>query len=374
MGLLDNEVAKAKVAMDAALTATSEHHFVLSADAGNAAEASVSRNLRITLTFAAVAAAVIVFATIFVQVIAITTSRRIGRNLQVLADGSQQVEHGASALKAGSQSLARGASEQAASLEETGASLTEMASQTERNAAGAATARDTAAQARSTADRGAEQMKALQSAMEAICGASIEITKILKTIDEIAFQTNILSLNAAVEAARAGEAGLGFAVVADEVRSLAQRSAVAARETAGKIEDSVRKSQQGVQISTEVRASFDSIQKQVRELDTLVGEIAGSSAEQSQGVGQINRAVSQMDQVTQATAANAEETAAAAEELNSHASTLREAISSLVALVGSKMPAPAALTSAAEPVPPEPAPAPSPRLLSRVSHPATAAP
>ena len=179
-------------------------------------------------------------------------------------------------------------------------------------------------------------MRAMQTAMQAITTSSADISKILKTIDEISFQTNILALNAAVEAARAGEAGAGFAVVADEVRALAQRSAVAARETAAKIDDSVAKSQQGAQISTEVAKSFEIIQQQVLQLDQLVGEIATASSEQSQGIGQVTIAVAQMDRITQSNAASAEETSAASQDLNAQASVLSEAVYSLQELVGSK--------------------------------------
>jgi len=171
-------------------------------------------------------------------------------------------------------------------------------------------------------------------AMDAIKVASSDISKILKTIDEIAFQTNILALNAAVEAARAGEAGAGFAVVADEVRALAQRCATAAKETAGKIEDSVAKSQQGAQISTEVAESFAKIQEQVRQLDALVAEIAVASNEQSQGIGQVNLAVSEMDKVTQSNAASAEESAASSAELNAQAETLKDSVGRLQSLIG----------------------------------------
>ena len=142
-------------------------------------------------------------------------------------------------ITASSQSLAEGASEQAASLEETSASLEEMSSMTRHNAENAQKANELAKQARSAADKGVADMQAMNAAMEAIKNSSDDIAKIIKTIDEIAFQTNILALNAAVEAARAGEAGMGFAVVADEVRNLAQRSAQAAKETAGQIEGAI---------------------------------------------------------------------------------------------------------------------------------------
>jgi methyl-accepting chemotaxis protein len=239
-------------------------------------------------------------------------------------------------VSSASQSLAEGASEQAASLEETSASLEELSSMTKRNADNSQQAKSAATAARASAGTGADRMKAMQQAMQAIKSASEDITKILKTIDEIAFQTNILALNAAVEAARAGEAGAGFAVVAEEVRALAQRSALAAKETAAKIEHSVTQSQQGVQISAEVAKSFGEIQARIEQLDALVAEIATASNEQSLGIGQVTTAVSQMDQVTQANAGNAEETAAAAEELSSQSAMLRETVAQLQILTGTR--------------------------------------
>jgi methyl-accepting chemotaxis protein len=163
--------------------------------------------------------------------------------------------------------------------------------------------------------------------------SSDETAKIIKTIDEIAFQTNILALNAAVEAARAGEAGMGFAVVADEVRNLAQRSAQAAKETATKIEGSLTRTTQGVEISAKVAASLDEITAKVRQVDELVAEVAGASREQTEGITQINIAVGQMDKVTQSNAANAEESAAAAEELNAQAETMKQSVGELQQLV-----------------------------------------
>jgi methyl-accepting chemotaxis protein len=264
--------------------------------------------------------------------------RSISKPIKALAEtlsaGADQTAAAAGQVSASSQTLAEGASEQAASLEETSASLEEMTSMTKRNADNAVVAKETAVQTRQSADIGAEQMKTLLASMESIKAASEDITKILKTIDEIAFQTNILALNAAVEAARAGEAGAGFAVVADEVRNLAQRCATAAKETAVKIEDSVKKSQQGALISADVAKSFGEIQTKVRQLDQLVAEIASASTEQSQGITQVNTAVTQMDQVTQSNAASAEECASASEELNAQAESLKDAVASLQQLVG----------------------------------------
>ena len=254
-----------------------------------------------------------------------------------LDDGSNQVSSAAGQVSSASQSLAEGASEQAASLEETSSSLEEMASMTKRNAENARQANDLAKEARAAADKGAGDMQTMAAAMDAIKVSSDDIAKIIKTIDEIAFQTNILALNAAVEAARAGEAGMGFAVVADEVRNLAQRCAQAAKETAGKIEGAIVKTGQGVDISSQVAATLNEIVTKVRQVDDLVSEVAGASREQTEGITQINSAVGQMDKVTQSNAANAEESAAAAEELNAQAGVMKQSVAELLRLVGSQV-------------------------------------
>ncbi|HVU23759.1 MAG TPA: methyl-accepting chemotaxis protein [Opitutus sp.] len=251
-----------------------------------------------------------------------------------LDDSAGYTARASAELATASQTLASGSSEQAAALEETSASLEELSSMTRRNADNARQVKQLAGEARASASAGSGHMQAMNTAMVAIKTSSEDIAKITKTIDEIAFQTNILALNAAVEAARAGEAGLGFAVVAEEVRALAQRSATAAKETAAKIEDSVVKSQQGVRITGEVARSFETIQSQISRLDELVGEIATASTEQDQGIGQVTTAVSQMDKVTQTNAAGAEETAAAAEELSTQSVTLGDSVRALRRLVG----------------------------------------
>jgi methyl-accepting chemotaxis protein len=179
-------------------------------------------------------------------------------------------------------------------------------------------------------------MQRMISAMDGIKSSSAEIAKIIKTIDEIAFQTNILALNAAVEAARAGEAGAGFAVVAEEVRALAQRSAAAARETAGKIEIAVQKSHEGASTSQEVAGMLAEIVGQVRTMDSLAAEIATASTEQAQGLGQITKAMSEMDRVTQANAAGAEESASAAHELSSQSTQLHAAVAELKVFSGQR--------------------------------------
>jgi len=250
-----------------------------------------------------------------------------------LASESGQTHTAALTVAEVSQSMADGASRQAASLQESSASLHEMASMTSRNSESAQAAKKLAAEARSTADAGARDMAAMKGAMTAIQSSSSEISKIIKTIDEIAFQTNILALNAAVEAARAGEAGAGFAVVAEEVRNLAQRSAQAAKETAAKIEDASTKSAQGVSISGQVAASLDAIVERIRQLDEMVGGIAQASHEQSEGITQLNQAVAGMDQITQSNAALAEQGASSAQELQTQSAQVKAAVAKLMEMV-----------------------------------------
>ncbi|WP_415910757.1 methyl-accepting chemotaxis protein [Oleiharenicola sp. Vm1] len=221
--------------------------------------------------------------------IAESTGRSIRRVISELVRGADQITSAAGQVSTASQSLARGASDQAASLEETSAALEEMSSMTKRNADGATQANHLARSARSAADAGATDLRAMSTAMADIKRASDDIAKIIQTIDEIAFQTNILALNAAVEAARAGEAGAGFSVVAEEVRALAQRSAVAARETAAKIEGAITKTSQGVQISELVSNRLVEIVEKVRSVDELVAEVATASREQNQGCSRSTR-------------------------------------------------------------------------------------
>jgi hemerythrin-like metal-binding protein len=209
-----------------------------------------------------------------------------------------------------------------------------MSSMTKRNSDNSQKANDLARLTRSSAERGASDMQEMSSAMEAIKTSSGEISKIIKTIDEIAFQTNILALNAAVEAARAGEAGMGFAVVADEVRSLAQRSATAAKETAVKIEGAINNTSRGVELSSKVASTLTDIVAKAREMNDLAAELAGASSEQAQGIVQINSAVSQMDKVTQVNATSAEGNADSAKELSAQTNVLKQSVEELMRLVG----------------------------------------
>ena len=274
----------------------------------------------------------------FTLIISRLTVRAISRSLlrvsSRLTQDSEQMKAAAGQVAASSQTLAESASEQAASLEETSASLEEIASMTKRNADAAIQAKTLSGQTLVAADSGTAEMAEMHEAMTAIKASSTNITKILKTIDEIAFQTNILALNAAVEAARAGEAGMGFAVVAEEVRALAQRSATAARETGDRIGDSVQRSENGVQISGRVARHFAEIVEKARRVDHLIGEIATASHEQTQGIGQVNVAVSAMDKITQSNAAAAEESAAGAKQLDALSASLSGVVGQLLVVVG----------------------------------------
>jgi methyl-accepting chemotaxis protein len=264
-------------------------------------------------------------------------SRGIRKGLKRIADhlsgGADQTASAAGQVSSASQSLAEGASEQAASLEETSTSLEEMSSMTQRNADNAATAQELAEQTKSIVTSCGNTMQEMAAALGQASESSQATRKIVKTIDEIAFQTNLLALNAAVEAARAGEAGAGFAVVADEVRRLAQRAAQAAQETSLKIDDASGKSEAAMGMLLQTIETFAKVDENTGRLGGLIAAVAAASKEQSQGIIQVNTAVSQMDQVTQSNAANAEECARTAEELNAHAGSMREAVNELLCLV-----------------------------------------
>lgn len=261
-------------------------------------------------------------------------TKPINRIITTLDEGSTQVNAAAQQVAASSEQLSQGASEQASSLEETSASLEEMTSMTRQNADNAKQASKGANVAREAAGEGRTAMARMADAIGRIKQSSDETAKILRTIDEIAFQTNLLALNAAVEAARAGDAGKGFAVVAEEVRSLAHRSAEAAKNTAGLIEDAQRNANNGVEVSSEVASILERIAKSAEDVAHLADEVSAATDEQSRGISQLNTAVSQMDQVTQSNAASAEEAASASEELSAQSTQLGEMVVQLLAIVG----------------------------------------
>ncbi|WP_051689480.1 methyl-accepting chemotaxis protein [Pelobacter seleniigenes] len=254
-------------------------------------------------------------------------SDNLNDTMGTIQSSAQQINSASGQVADASQSLSQGATESAASLEEITSSLNELSSQTKLNAENATQVNQLSKEARLVAEEGNSKMQNMVAAMAEISDASQSINKIIKVIDEIAFQTNLLALNAAVEAARAGQHGKGFAVVAEEVRNLAARSAKAASETAELIAGSVGKTANGAEIANQTASALEKIYSSVVKVSELAEEIAASSNEQAQGIGQINEGLGQIDQVIQQNTATAEESAAAAEELSSQAEELLNMLS-----------------------------------------------
>ena len=249
------------------------------------------------------------------------------RTLTNISDAGSQVTISSSQVASASQALAQGSTEQASAIQEITASIDEIAEKTKQNAEQANSAAGLVVRAIEDVKQGNSQMRDMMTAMQEINKSSESISKIIKVIDDIAFQTNILALNAAVEAARAGEAGKGFAVVAEEVRSLAAKSASAAAETAELIEDSIEKVSSGSKIVDDTAKALEAITKVVQESEVIINGIAESSNYQATAVAQIEQAITQVSQVVQTNSATSEECAAASEELSNQASRMREMLS-----------------------------------------------
>lgn len=280
---------------------------------------------------------ILLFGLALVLITSIVMYRSISRSLKSAirdaGEGTNQVASASRQLSGSSQQLAEANSKLAESIEETSASLEETLSMVAQNSENTEQAAKLTLQAKSSADRGNLDMQDMMQSMSEIRKSSDQIAKIIKVIDEIAFQTNILALNAAVEAARAGDAGMGFAVVAEEVRNLAQRSAQAAKDTSEIIEGNIELSKKGYQVSQKVAQSLSEIMTQAKDVSDLMNSISESSLAQSEGVYQISKAITEMEKVTQQNASNAEEVAAASEELNAQAESLKEVVGELAKVI-----------------------------------------
>jgi methyl-accepting chemotaxis protein/methyl-accepting chemotaxis protein-1 (serine sensor receptor) len=305
-----------------------QNKFLEASKVQAAAEYSMAR----WLVLALLAASLAVGAVIVLTVRSISNTLRGTANQ--LREASEQVVSASSQVSTAAQSLSQGATEQAASLEESSASMEEMGSMTSQNAENAGQAAVLMEQVDHQVVASNRMLQEMVASMAAIQESSSKVSKIIKTIDEIAFQTNILALNAAVEAARAGEAGMGFAVVADEVRNLAQRAAQAARDTAGLIEESSANAQEGAEKVQRVAHSIGQFTESVGKVKAIADGVSAASQQQAQGIRQVTTAIQQMEKVTQTTAATAEESAAASEELNAQAEMSMQLVEHLEAMVG----------------------------------------
>ena len=310
-----------------------ELHVVANAAVSMLGAQSQKKVSNMTLVIMILGALIAVLGALASWVITRDVSKSLSLVMENLIRNSDHVSDAANQVSASSTSLAQGATEQASSLEETAASIEEIASMSKQNADNAQQADNLTREVLGLSESGVNSMHGMSEAIDDIKVAADETSEIIKIIDDIAFQTNLLALNAAVEAARAGDAGKGFAVVAEEVRKLAQRSAEAAKDTSEKIKRSKELADNGVIVSAEVAKALDEINKNSDHAASLVKEISAASGEQSTGIEQVNRAVVELDKVTQTNAASAEESSAASEQLITQSRNVKDVVQDLSALV-----------------------------------------
>jgi hypothetical protein len=327
-------VTQSNPAFETLLNAIGAVQLQASARAEAATSAAESHNGRAVTTILSISGVVIAL----LVAAGILLVRRVNGSLlhavRDLTSISSGTASAAAQISRASQGLAQGASEQAASLEQTSASGEQISAMTRNNAEHSRNAAEQMQHTARSIEEANERLDQMIGSMGEIQASSDKVSKIIRTIDEIAFQTNILALNAAVEAARAGESGMGFAVVADEVRSLAHRSAEAARNTAALIEESIARSKDGKNKLDQMAEAIASITRNTAQVNTLVEGIRQGSEEQARGIELMSRNLAQMQSVTQTTAASAEENAAAGQELSAQAETMKSTVRELAGMVG----------------------------------------
>lgn len=302
-------------------------------NASRLSEQNVAAMDRFKMTTAAVALGCLVFGLIMQILVSRGIGARLSEAMNILHGTSEHVSSGVHQVSGSSQELATSSQRQAAALQETAAALEQVASMSRQNSDNAQQASILASEVDDVSRKGYEAMEHMAGAIDAIMKSAEETAGIVKTIDEIAFQTNLLALNAAVEAARAGDAGRGFAVVAEEVRALAQRSGSAAKDTSDKLHRSRELADNGVRVTLDVKKFLEQIRTSSSKAGGLVREIAAATKEQSVGLGEVNKAVTDLDSNTQANSASSEQLAAAAAELLSQTRSMEDVLSALHGLV-----------------------------------------
>lgn len=336
MELLDTEVSAGRSEVESALEKLLNHTVSLS----TAESASTRELLDQLVKMGTVSAGAIIALTIAAGFFSIIATRRIAARLRLTSQNLEQstsiVRSRSEHLSKSSTRLADGASHQAATIEETSASIQEIVGSTERNATDASESKEISEKTRNEAEDCASRMSEMRIAMDEVKQSSDKISRIIQTIDEIAFQTNILALNAAVEAARAGESGAGFAVVADEVRALAQRSAQAARETSVTIEDALQRTERGVNLTESVAEGLESMVEHTRKVNELMSRISAACDEQNVALVQLKAGVDDINKATQDTALTAEAESEASKSLRAQSDALSEGIEDLLRAIGGK--------------------------------------